>query len=136
MRERSKLEKTVQQRNIALQLVFCFLLGFLYSLGVFSPAVEASDRTGSLEGVWSSGLAVLSTFSIPSMFIAGIYLSYDSEGDSKTNRVRLITALAAICLGLMSVGGFGVERADPVLVRCAFFGPGIGFGMRMFLIFF
>lgn len=138
--ETASKDKRNAVKNALLSCVLCLSTGSLYSLGVFSTAVEqASSPPGNLNGVWTSGMALTSLFCIPLMFFTGVYLSEGSDSDvdqhystSKSSRARMLSGAGSLLYSLLTFAGLGVLMNSAFLIQLSFIPVGMAMGLCKF----
>lgn len=93
---------------------------------------------GALDDVWSSAMALMSLIAIPFAIYAG-YLISDGVvlsrtaslplGKSKTDRVRILSFLGALCISTMFFAGTGINNSIPNWVTFAVAMQGVPFNI-------
>lgn len=106
-----------------------FLTGSLFPLGIFTVPIESQARpSGSLDGVWTSTIGVISLFSAPVTVFAGFYLDAGvtplsssrpmrSFGNCKTHRIRILCLVIAMSFACLSFVAYGIQTTNAVLIR-------------------
>lgn len=137
----SILQKIDTAKNLSAGCGLLFLVGALYSLGVFNESVEETATTeDDLDGVVSSAMIYMSLVSMPVMLLVGVVLSGEEENTryaalpmrfSKTQKIRIASAIGSLFFGTIGLGGIGVSMGSKSLMIIAVTLQGIPFGICM-----
>lgn len=116
-----------------------FLLGGLYSFGVFNEAVEETATIpGTLDDAVSSSMIYMSLISMPVMMCVGLVLSGVEEvlpsssatlPYSKTTRIRITSLVGSLFFGCLALGAAGVSTGSRMLIVAAVSLQGVPFGV-------
>ena len=116
-------------KNASLGCSQLFIVGWLYSYGVFIPYIhEKSKADIDLRGAWSSGLGLISLMLIPAMSLTGIYLCKEQiveessilrSTKKKLCKVRFLVRISSFCYGMFGLAGFAVLFQNPKFIYMA-----------------